>query len=143
MKKTILTLLLAAMSTGTIAQVFECDEPQGAVVGSKEYPKVLPDRYSGAKPLVTVEGKVMRIVWTGPESKGQMLDSAVIQRSPNFITAVSKYSNGEMDDVVIYSVDVKRGYFYIADHQNLNFRSESRAQSFVAKCAIRSQEINK
>lgn len=139
MKKTTLTLLLAAMSTGVLAQVFECDEPQGVGLGSKDYPKVLPDRYSGTKPVVTVEGKEMRVLWIGAESNGQKSDATVIQRSENFITAVKTRA----DDVIIYSVDVKRGYFYHSYHQNLEFRSESRAKSFVAKCAVRSQGSDK
>ena len=135
--KIALVLLLLLFPVSSMAEVFRCGEPKGISMYSTEQHKPTPDGFVGVLPVVIVEDKEMRIVWGDSKSAGgaeKVWKAIVFHRSPEAISALAMDAGEAASAVMLYTVDVKRGYLYFSSHKENPLFNGSSAQSFVSKC---------
>jgi hypothetical protein len=141
MRLAIYLLLLAIPVTGVtgMAKVFRCGEPEGVAMWSLEGHKVAPDGFTGVQPVVIVDDdKEMTIVWGDSKLAGgaeKVWKAVVLHRGPSIISGVALDSGPTASAVMLYTVDVKRGYLYLSSHKDSDLLNASGVSSFVSKCS--------
>ena len=133
-----LLLLSIALSSGVLAygQVYRFGEPSGVAMWSAENHKPSPDGFSGVKPVVIIEGKEMTVLWGNSKSAGGQditWKANVIHHDNNSISAVCVDPSMDDSAVMLYTIDLKRGFLYMSSHKDSTFLDGSMASSFVAK----------
>ena len=134
----ILCLFLFSVPVSGMAQVFRCDEPKGVSIFSIEGHKVTSDGFKGVHPVVIVEKNEMTVVWGDSKSAGgteKVWKAVVIHQSPESISAIAVDEGSAGSTIMLYTVDVKRGYLYLSSHKEYNLIDSSSATVFVSKCA--------
>lgn len=126
----------------SLAQVFRCGEPKGAVMWSQEGHKIAPDGFKGVSPVVIIDGKEMTIVWGDSKSAGgaeKVWKAIIFHQSPQMVSGVSIDADDSTGNsaAMMYSVDKVRGYLYLSSHRNVTLFNGSSAQSFVSKCSTK------
>lgn len=105
---------------------------------SSENHKVVPDGYTGVQPVVIVEDKEMTIVWGDSKTAGgaeKVWKAVVIHRSPESVSGVALDSGPAGAAVMLYTVDLKRGYLYLSSHKDSKHLDASGVSTFVSKCS--------
>lgn len=128
-------LVLAALSSPGMAQVYRFGEPSGTALYSVEKHKPSADRYKGVKPVFIVEDKEMIIVWGDSASAGGTEKSwraPIIHRSANTVSAIGIDEGTFGSAVMLYTIDTKRGFLYMSSHKDNDLLNGSSAASFVA-----------
>lgn len=133
-----LCLLLLSIPVSGMTEVFRCGEPQGVIMSSNEGHKVTPDGFTGVRPVVIVEDKEMTIVWGDSKSAGgaeRVWKAVVFHRSPESVSGAALDEGPAGSAIMLYTVDIKRGYLYLSSHKDIKLLNASTASTFVSKCA--------
>ena len=133
MKLSIL-VLLAAITSPCIAQVFRFGPPKGTALYSREHHQPSPDGYSGVKPVVIVDKKEMTIIWGDSDLAGaseKAWKGPIINRTSNTISAIVTDVGAGGSAVMLYTIDIKHGFLYMSSHKENEILGSS-AASFVA-----------
>ena len=135
---TLVASLSANFSLNSHAQqVSRCEEPTGVAMWSSEGHKPVPDSFKGVKPVVIVDDKEMTIVWGNSKSSGgaeKVWKAVIINRNQRSISAVSVDTGDVGSAVMLYTLDVKRGFLYMLMQKENNFFDTSSAYAFVSTC---------
>jgi len=133
--KLVAFMVLLTLASPASAQVFRFGEPKGIAMWSMESHKPSPDGYKGVKPVVIIEDKQMTIVWGDSQSAGgteKAWKAVIINRNANSISAVSLDSGDLGSAVMLYTIDIKRGFLYMSTHKENELFNGSGASTFVS-----------
>lgn len=128
-------LVLAALSSPCVAQVYRFGEPAGVALYSQYKHKPEPDRFTGVKPVVIIEKDEMTIVWGDSKSAGgeeKAWKAAIFNRTENTVSAIGVDIVTSGSAVMLYTIDTKRGFLYMSSHKENSLLNGSSAQTFVA-----------
>ena len=128
-------LVLAALSSPCMAQVYRFGEPAGVAMFSKEKHKPSPDGFKGVKPVVIIEKDEMTIVWGNSKSAGgeeNAWKAVIVNRTENTVSALGMDTGTFGSAVMLYTIDTKRGFLYMSSHKENSLLNGSSAQTFVA-----------
>ena len=128
-------LVLAALSSPGMAQVYRFGEPAGVGLYSQHKHKPEPDRYTGVKPVVIIEKDAMTIVWGDSRSAGgeeRAWKAVIVNRTENTVSGVVMDNQTFGSAVMLYTIDTKRGFLYMSSHKETTLLNGSSAQTFVA-----------
>ena len=127
-------LILIALAFPCSAQVFHFGPPKGTALYSSEKHKPSPDGFSGVRPVVIVGEKEMTIIWGDSKSAGgseKAWKATIINKNTNTISAVVSDSSSNSSAVMLFTIDLKRGFLYMSSHKENELLGSS-AASFVA-----------
>lgn len=133
-----LCLLFLTIPVYGMAEVFRCGEPTGVAMWSVENHKVTPDKFTGVQPVVIVDDKEMTIVWGDSKTAGgyeKVWKAVVVHRSPESISGVALDAGPTGSAIMLYTVDIKRGYLYMSSHKDSKLLNASGVSTFVTKCS--------
>ncbi len=129
-------LILISLSSPAMAQTLRFGEPKGTAMWSMENHKPSPDGYSGVKPVVTLGNKEMKVVW-GDSRKGDGEDitwrAKIVSRTARSVSAIATEVSDSGSAVMLFSIDLKRGFLYLTIHKETSVMNGSAVNSFVAK----------
>ncbi len=128
-------LIVIALSSPGIAQVYRFGEPMGTAIHSVQNHKPIPDGYRGVKPVVIVGKKEMTIIWGDSASAGgteKVWKASIINRTSTTVSAIVSETVALGSAVMLYTIDTKRGFLYMSAHKESELMKGSSAASFVA-----------
>lgn len=134
--KLLTLVILLSSNLFALDPVYRFDSPTGVAIRSDEKHKPSPDGYSGVQPVVSIDGKRMKVVWGHSQSAGgggMEWNAVIIHRNSNSISAVVVDSGDEDSSVMLFTLDLKRKVLYMSAHKNSDLLGGSSAASFVAK----------
>ena len=134
-----LCLFLFSLSLLAMADEYLCGEPRGVAMSSDDGHKTTSTKFSGAMPVVTVIGKEMTVVWGGgkaAEKKGEtVFKTSVLHQSPELISAAALNFDRAEQNIVLFTLDVKRGFLYTSIHAESRTLQSSAATTVVSSCS--------
>ena len=128
-------LLVVAVSSTCMAQVYKFGEPKGTRIDSSENHKPSPDGFRGVRPIVVIGKTDMTIVWGDATSAGgseRSWTATIFHRDSSSVSAVSIDDGTFGSAVMLYTVNTKRGVLYMSTHKESDLMNGSSAASFVA-----------
>ena len=124
------------LSVPAMAQVFRFEEPKGIAMFSSEKHVPSPDTFTGVKPVVIIGEKEMTIVWGDSKVAGgaeKAWKAIIINRNVDSVSAIA-IDSGELGSaVMLYTIDLKRGFLYMSTHKEGSLTNRSSVSSYVAK----------
>lgn len=122
------------------AQVFRCSEPTGSSMWSQEGHKLESDGFKGVNPIITIDEKEMTVIWGNSQSAGgqdKAWKAMIFTSDPEVVSALAIDAGETGEAIMLYTMNIKRGFLYLSSHKENKLFGGSAVQSFVAKCTTR------
>lgn len=99
--------------------------------------KVAPDKFTGVRPVVIIDGDVMSVVWGDTKllgGKEKVWKAVIFHRDNETVSAITSDDSVYGMASMLFTMDLKRRVLFMSHHKTFVQFNVSLSSSFVAKC---------